>query len=336
MFKENISIKDYNTFKIDIKCKFFSEFKNTKELKKILESSIYHKNKSIVLGGGSNILFTSDYDGLVLKNNIIGIKIIKEDNRNVNVEVGAGVDWNKFVNWSVERNLSGIENLALIPGSVGASPVQNIGAYGMEVKDSIVRVYAFDIQNKSEYIFQNKECNFKYRDSIFKKELKNKIIITKVVFNLVKEPINNISYGDIASELQILKLSPSPKNIAKAVTNIRSKKLPNPQILGNCGSFFKNPVLEKDKFLKLKKKFPNIVHYVISENKIKIPAGWLIENIGLKGYRKGDVGIHKEQALVIVNYGKASGKDILKIAEKVQIKVKENYDIKIEPEVNII
>lgn len=336
MFKENISIKDYNSFKIDIKSDFFAEFKNTEELKNILNSSVYKKNQSIILGGGSNILFTSDYKGLILKNNISGIKIIKENKKHIIVEVGSGENWNKFVNWSVDKNLSGIENLALIPGSVGASPVQNIGAYGMEVKDSIISVHTLELKTNEKLDFKNKECNFQYRESIFKNKLKNKIIITKVIFRLNKKPINNISYGSVKSELEKLKLSPSPKNIAQAIINIRKQKLPNPLEIGNCGSFFKNPIINKNKFLQLKKKFPDIKYFITTNNKIKVSAGWLIENIGLKGYRIGDAGIHKKQALVIVNYGNASGKEILNLSKKIQKEVSDNYGIKIDTEVNII
>ena len=336
MFKENISIKNYNSFKIDVKTKFFSEFKNIEELKIILNSCIYNDNKSFILGGGSNILFTNDYKGLILKNNITGIKIIKENNDHIIVEVGSGENWHKFVMWSIEKNLSGIENLALIPGSVGACPVQNIGAYGMEAKDSIISVHTIDLKSHKEYNFKNKDCDFKYRDSIFKNKLKNKIIITKVTFRLNKKPINNISYGNIELELKKLKLSPSPKNIANTIIKIREKKLPDPKKIGNCGSFFKNPIISNSQFLKLQKQFPEIIHFKLPNKKIKISAGWLIENIGLKGYRKGDAGVHKQQALVIVNYGRANGQEILNLAKRIQKKVMENYEIQIEPEVNIL
>ena len=336
MFKENISIKNYNSFQIDVKTKLFSEFKNIEELKIILNSSLYKSNKSTILGEGSNILFTNDYEGLILKNNITGIKIIKENNDNIIVEVGSGENWHKFVMWSIEKNLSGIENLALIPGSVGASPVQNIGAYGMEVKDSIISVHTINLKSNKECNFKNKDCDFKYRDSIFKNKLKNKFIITKVTFKLNKKPINNISYGNIELELKKLKLSPSPKNIAKTIIKIREKKLPNPKKIGNCGSFFKNPIISNSQFLKLQKKYPEIIYFKLPNKKIKISAGWLIENIGLKGYRKGDAGVHKQQALVIVNYGSASGQEILNLAKKIQKKVMENYEIKFEPEVNIL
>ena len=335
-FKENYCLKRYNTFGVEAKAKFFISFKSTAELKNIIESEIYINNKNFILGQGSNILITKDYDGLIIHNKITGIRILEENKNNILVEVGAGVNWHEFVTWSVEKELSGIENLALIPGTVGASPVQNIGAYGMEVKNSITKVHAFEIQKGKNKIFSNKECKFKYRDSIFKNKLKDKIIITKVEFKLLKNAINNTSYGNILEELNALNIKPSPKNISQAVINIRNRKLPNPTELGNSGSFFKNPIVSSIKFKNLKRKFPEIVGYKISESETKIAAGWLIENAGLKGYRQGDAGVHKNQALVLVNYGTASGKDIMHLAQKVQNIIIKKYGVYIIPEVNII
>ncbi len=335
-FKENYCLKRYNTFGVEAKAKFFISFKSTAELKNIIESEIYINNKNFILGQGSNILITKDYDGLIIHNKITGIRILEENKNNILVEVGAGVNWHEFVTWSVEKELSGIENLALIPGTVGASPVQNIGAYGMEVKNSITKVHAFEIQKGKNKIFSNKECKFKYRDSIFKNKLKDKIIITKVEFKLLKNAINNTSYGNILEELNALNIKPSPKNISQAVINIRNRKLPNPTELGNSGSFFKNPIVSSIKFKNLKRKFPEIVGYKISESETKIAAGWLIENAGLKGYRQGDAGVHKNQALVLVNYGTASGKDIMHLAQKVQNIIIKKYGVHIIPEVNII
>ncbi len=335
-FKENYCLKKHNTFGVDVRSKFFIQFKSTTELKHILESEVYSNNKTFILGEGSNILFTQDFDGLVIHNKITGIYILEEKDKYILVEVGAGVNWHKFVKWSVENNLSGIENLALIPGTVGASPVQNIGAYGMEVKDSITKVHTFEIQKRKNKIFNNKECKFEYRNSIFKGTLKDKIIITKVEFKLLKNALNNTSYGAIKEELRALNIKSSPKNISKAVINIRNRKLPNPEELGNSGSFFKNPVISSSKFKSLKRKFPKIIGYKISEYETKIAAGWLIEDAGLKGYRDGDAGVHKNQALVLVNYGKASGKDIINLARKIQNIIAEKYDIHIQPEVNII
>lgn len=335
-FKENHCLKKHNTFGINAKAKHFVEFDSLMQLKDIIDSEIYNNNKVFFLGGGSNILLTKNFNGLILHNKISGICILKDNKEFTIIEVGGGVDWHHFVEWSINQELSGIENLALIPGSVGASPVQNIGAYGMEVKDSITKVHGFEIEKGTTRIFSNEECKFGYRDSIFKSELKDKIIITKVEFKLSKTPLNKTSYGTIKEELKALKLNPSPKHIANAVINIRNRKLPNPKKLGNSGSFFKNPVISTSKFEALKKDFPNIIGYKISEIETKIAAGWLIEDSGFKGYRDGDAGVHKDQALVLVNYGEASGKDIINLAKKIQTTILNKYKIHIELEVNIL
>ncbi|MEC7646228.1 MAG: UDP-N-acetylmuramate dehydrogenase [Bacteroidota bacterium] len=335
-FKKNYCLKKHNTFGINVKAKHFVSFSCEEQLKAIINSEIFYNNKTCIIGGGSNILLTKDFDGLILHNTINKIHVLEDNEEFVIVEVGGGVNWHEFVQWSIDLNLSGIENLALIPGSVGASPVQNIGAYGMEVKDTITKVHAFEIEKKAIKIFDNQECRFEYRNSVFKSILKDKIIITKVEFKLSKTPLNKTTYGSIEEELYTLKLKPSPKNIAKAVTNIRNKKLPNPIKLGNSGSFFKNPIISKNKFESLKKEFPQIVGYQISNNKIKLAAGWLIENAGMKGFRENNVGVHKKQALVIVNYGDANGKDIMNLAEKIQKIISEKYGIQIEPEVKIL
>ena len=335
-FKENYCLKNLNTFAIKAKTKYYTTFKSTNELKDIISSRIYKNNKSFILGGGSNILLTQNFNGLILHNKILGIEILDNTEKYTIVKVGAGVIWQDFVDWSLDKNLSGIENLSLIPGSVGASPVQNIGAYGVEIKNYITQVTTFDLEKNTTRIFSNKECQFKYRNSIFKMELKNKILITHVEFKLYKANINEIFYGDIQKELKKLKLNPSPKNISTAVINIRNKKIPNPKILANSGSFFKNPIISTEKFNSLKKDFPKIIGYKISENKTKVAAGWLIENAGLKGYRNGDAGIHKQQALVLVNYKNASGKDILNLAKEIQKMIFKKYKIQIDPEVNIL
>ncbi len=335
-FSENFSLKPYNTFGIDAKAKYFSVFESVAELNSILTSEIYKSNKTFVLGGGSNLLFTEDYDGLIIHNKIVGICILQDNENDVIVEVGAGENWHNFVMWSVSQGLSGIENLALIPGTVGASPMQNIGAYGVEVKDTINKVAAIEIDTQKAKTFSNAECQFEYRNSIFKGKLKNKFIITKVTFNLSKIPLNKTTYGTITEELKSLDKAPSPGSIAEAVINIRSRKLPNPADLGNSGSFFKNPVIPTSKFKALQKKFPEVVAYKISETETKVAAGWLIDNAGLKGYRKADAGVHKNQALVLVNYGNASGKEIIALAKEIQTIVKEKYGVQIVPEVNIL
>ena len=332
----NYNLKKYNTFNVNVRAKYFASFNSKKQLQQLLENQICQNENILILGGGSNILFTKNINGIVLHNNINGISIIKEGTKNIVVKVGAGVVWHDFVIWSVKKNLSGIENLALIPGSVGASPIQNIGAYGAEVKSTIEEVIGIEINSSKERRFTNTECEFNYRSSIFKNELKNKYIITEVIFKLSKKHLNITSYGDVKKELDNLKLPPNPKNISTAVINIRNIKLPHPKKLANSGSFFKNPIISTNTFNSIKKKFPNIISYKISEKKIKIAAGWLIENAGLKGHRVGDAGVHKNQALVIVNYDKATGKEILNLANNIRDKIKKIYGISIENEVNIL
>ena len=334
--QENYSLKNYNTFGISAKAKYFASFSSEAELTALLKNNICKTEPLFILGGGSNILLTQDFEGIVLANNIKGIDIVSEDEHSTKIAVGAGEIWHDFILWSINQNLSGIENLALIPGLVGASPMQNIGAYGTEVKEVITKVSYIEIETGLKKEITNSECNFGYRNSIFKEELKGKIVITKVVYQLSKTPLNNIKYGAITEELNRLKEEPSPSSIAQAVINIRSSKLPDPKVLGNSGSFFKNPIIETSQFKELKKEFPEMVGYTISESKTKIAAGWLIDNAGLKGYRKADAGVHKNQALVLVNYGNASGTEIINLAKEVQQKVKEKYGISIEPEVNIL
>ena len=332
----NYSLKNHNTFGINVEAKYFSTFNSMIELKEILKINLHKKEKFFILGSGSNILLTKDFDGFILHNKIEGICIIEDNENDIIVEVGSGVVWHDFVMWSVNQELSGIENLALIPGTVGASPVQNIGAYGMEAKDSITKVHTLEIKNKKVKIFSNKDCEFSYRNSIFKKEKEKKFIITKVEFRLSKEHFNRTEYGAIEEELKKLKLKANPATIAKAVIKIRNRKLPNPKVLGNSGSFFKNPVIETTEFEALKKEFPDMVGYTISDSQTKIAAGWLIDNAGLKGYRKADAGVHENQALVLVNYGNAIGTEIINLAKEIQRKIKVKYGISIEPEVSIL
>ncbi|CAI8274801.1 MAG: UDP-N-acetylenolpyruvoylglucosamine reductase [Cryomorphaceae bacterium] len=332
----NYSLKNHNTFGIAVKAKYFSTFYSIIDLKEILKTNLHKKEKFFILGSGSNILLTKDFDGFILHNKIEGICILEDNKNNILVEVGSGVVWHDFVMWSVSQELSGIENLALIPGTVGASPVQNIGAYGMEVKDTITKVHTLEIKNNEVKIFSNKDCEFSYRNSVFKKEEDKNFIITKVEFKLSKEHLNRTTYGAIEEELKNLNLEASPATIAEAVIQIRNRKLPDPKVLGNSGSFFKNPIIETTEFNTLKKEFPKMVGYTISNSQTKIAAGWLIDNAGLKGYRKADAGVHKNQALVLVNYGNASGTEIINLAKEIQQKIKVKYGIIIEPEVSIL
>ena len=332
----NYSLKNLNSFGIDIKAKLFSNFKSENELIKLLFDKSLEDKPIFILGDGSNTLFTKDFNGVILANKINGIEIISEDQASMTIRVGAGENWHDFVLWSIEKDLSGIENLALIPGLVGASPIQNIGAYGTEVKDVITKVNYVELDTGFKKELSNYECKFKYRNSIFKNQLKDKTVVTYVTYKLSKKPLNNIQYGAITDELKRLQKDPSPASIAEAVINIRNKKLPNPKLLGNSGSFFKNPIINNKDFKKLKNIFPNIISYKISNTHTKLAAGWLIEDAGYKGYRLGDAGVHKNQALVLVNYGQASGKDILDLANMIKEKIKAKYGFNLEPEVNIL
>jgi len=336
LVSSNFCLKNYNTFNVSVKAKLFFEFNDEKSVIELIKNKKFQNEKKLVLGGGSNLLFSKDFDGLILKNNILGIKKISETKESIDIEVGAGENWHDFVIWSVENNLSGIENLALIPGLVGASPIQNIGAYGVEVKDSIIGVRFVEVSTGNIITYTNKQCKFEYRNSIFKKDLKNKTIITKIIFRLSKTDLNITKYGAIKSELELLKKEPSNKNICDAVINIRSRKLPDPKKLGNSGSFFKNPIISNEKYLLLKNKFPEVIAFKESEKEMKIAAGWLIEKAGWKGFKKNNVGVYKNQALVIVNYGGAKGKDIIEFSKKIQNSILEKFQIKISPEVNII
>ena len=335
---KNKSLFKYNTFGIDVLAKYFVSFSSLDELQKVTATNSFNSEKLLILGGGSNILLTKDFDGIVLKNNIKGINILKETKNDVALEIGAGENWHQLVMYCIDKNYGGIENLSLIPGNVGAAPMQNIGAYGVELKDTFVYLEAFNIRDRKIEIFKNKDCEFGYRESIFKKELKNKYIITKVVLKLSKHSHKiNTNYGDIQKELEALKITnPSIKDVSNAVIKIRKSKLPDPEQIGNSGSFFKNPVISKSIFNQIILKHPNIAHYVLDNNNVKIAAGWLIENAGWKGKTISTYGVHKKQALVLVNYGGTSGKDIYELSCKIIKDIKEKFNIELEREVNVI
>ena len=331
---ENYSLKKLNSFGINVFAKKFAAFSNEIELAEILECS---NEKKLILGGGSNILFTKDFDGLVLKNEITGIEIINEDENCIYVKAGAGVGWHEFVLYCIENNFAGAENLSLIPGSVGASPMQNIGAYAVELKDIFYELEAYHIDDKKLITFSKEACEFGYRESVFKNKLKAAFIITFVTFKLNKIPVFNTSYGAIEAQLEKMNIqSLSIKAISDAVISIRQSKLPDPKIIGNAGSFFKNPTIKNDRFDILKNEFPSIVGYPVGVDETKLAAGWLIENCGWKGYRKGDAGCHENQALVLVNYGNASGAEILQLSEKIINSVKLMFDVSVHREVNIV
>ncbi|TCP22165.1 UDP-N-acetylmuramate dehydrogenase [Tenacibaculum skagerrakense] len=333
-FQENISLKKYNTFGIDVNAKRFISISSVYELQQLLKK----EKKLFLLSGGSNMLLTKNIEQLVVHLNIKGISIDREDDNAVYLTVNAGENWHEFVLWAIEQGYGGIENLSLIPGKVGTCPIQNIGAYGVEVKDVITKVEAIEIETNKLVSFSNTECNFGYRNSIFKNEAKGKYIITSVCFKLSKSNHKlTTSYGAIEKELTDRQITnPTIKDISEAVIAIRQSKLPDPNEIGNSGSFFKNPVISISLFEELKNKYPTIPSYPVSETEIKVPAGWLIEQSGFKGKRYGDYGVHENQALVLVNYGNASGKDIFELAQKIQATIKETYKIDLEIEVNII
>lgn len=326
-------LQSLNTFGIKAHAEYFSSFSSKEELIELLGKT---QKPLTILGGGSNILLTKDISGTVLKNEISEIEITHEDNDSLTVKVGGGVVWHDFVMWSIEHNLGGIENLSLIPGSVGAAPMQNIGAYGVEIKSVFEELEAVHINNKTVKTFSNADCQFAYRYSIFKGELKGQYIICHVTFKLSKHPQFNTSYGAIEEELKAMGASKSLESVSQSVINIRQRKLPNPKDIGNSGSFFKNPTIPKAKFEQIKTQFPNIVGYPNGEQSVKVAAGWLIDHAGWKGYRKGDAGVHKNQALVLVNYGTAQGNEILTLSKNIQKSIQETFGIELEAEVNIL
>ena len=332
--QENISLKNYNTFGVSVNAKRFVSVISFYHLQQLLKI----EKDFFLISGGSNMLLTKNIENLVLHIDIKGISIDKEDDDFVYITVNAGENWHEFVLWCISQNFGGIENLSLIPGNVGTSPIQNIGAYGTEVKDTITKVEALEIETGKLHTFSNAECNFGYRNSVFKNELKGKFVLTSVSFKLTKKNHKlNTSYGAIETELQHNNISnPTIKDVSDAVIAIRKSKLPDPKEIGNSGSFFKNPVISKNEFDKLKAKFPNIPSYMISENEVKVPAGWLIEQAGFKGKRFGETGVHEKQALVLVNHGNATGKEIYELAKKIQETVLKMFNINLEIEVNII
>lgn len=333
--QQNISLKKFNSFGIDVSAAHFAFFRNQEELESLLTETDNRKSL-LVLGGGSNILFTRNVDGWVLKNEIKGISRIAEDETYYYLKAGAGENWHGFVLHCIENGYAGVENLALIPGSVGASPMQNIGAYGVEIKDVFHSLEAFHIADKTMHQFSNADCGFGYRESVFKRAFKNQFIITSVTYRLRKNPVYNVSYGAITQELEAMQVKElSIQDIAKAVMNIRRSKLPDPAQIGNAGSFFKNPEIDLVHFEKLKLEFPGIVGYPVNNNRIKLAAGWLIEQCGWKGYRKGDAGCHSKQALVLVNFGNADGAAIYELSEAILQSVKNKFAVDLEREVNI-
>ena len=331
-FKNNVSLLPYNTFGVDVNTSSFIKVKKTDDLLSALKKKSFEN--FLVIGQGSNILFTKDFPGLTILMDNHGKEIIKENRKEVIIKIQSGENWHEFVLWCLKNNYGGVENLALIPGKVGGAPIQNIGAYGVEIKDVFLSCNTLEISSLTFKEFNLKECNFRYRDSIFKSELKGKYIIISVTLKLQKYPHNlNTSYGDLEKMLEGKKKT--IQNIAESIIKIRSSKLPDPKILGNCGSFFKNPIILKSKLKNLKKTFKEVPFYPHTKDKIKIPAAWIIEKLGYKGYNENNVGVYKNHSLVLINLGNAKGKDVKLLAEKIRSEVFNVFSISLEYEVNI-
>jgi UDP-N-acetylmuramate dehydrogenase len=335
-FFENHALKPYNTFGVEASCRYFFEFTEPEDIDTFVRFNESREDLSVfILGGGSNVLFINNFNGLVLHPNIPGIAKVKEDRQNVWLEVGAGEVWDEFVRYCVIAQLGGIENLSLIPGNVGAAPVQNIGAYGQEVSETIELVKGYDIERKEAVEFPHDACEFNYRDSIFKNKLKNRVIITSVIFKLEKFPAFNLAYAQVEEKTMAFG-EVNLQNIRQAVIEIRSSKLPDVKLTGNAGSFFKNPVVNIDLADKIREIYPNVPVYKADSGNVKLAAGWLIEKTGLKGYRQKNVGVHDKQSLVLVNYGGATGEEIYQFSEMVKQEVNKKFSIELEREVNCI
>jgi UDP-N-acetylmuramate dehydrogenase len=335
---EDVDLQPYNTFGIRERARYFASVHSEEDFRQLIKHPVYRNNPVFILGGGSNVLFTKAFQGLVIRVMLIGIETVKETEDTIHLKAAAGENWHSLVMYCVDNNYGGIENLSLIPGTVGAAPIQNIGAYGVELKDSLEQVDGLDVETGQHHTFSNTECRFGYRDSIFKKELKGKFFISSITLRLTKKNHQlRTSYGAIQDTLSQLN-SPHPtiRSVSDAVIRIRSSKLPDPSQLGNAGSFFKNPEISATFFETLKKLFPAMPGYEIENQQVKIPAGWLIEQCGWKGKRVGNAGVHQQQALVLVNFGGATGNDILQLARLIQSSVEAKFGIALQPEVNII
>ena len=335
MIYKNFSLQKHNSFGLDYKADKFIVIKSVEDFLELIKQKKELATPCFILGGGSNILFVSDYNGIIIHPAIEGIAIEKDDGENVLVSAGAGVEWDSLVEWSVEKGLYGLENLSFIPGSVGAAPVQNIGAYGKEAREVIDKVVAVDINDGTIKTFTNEECRFNYRDSVFKNEFKNKYLIVEVFFKLSINRCFNLNYGFLEQEVSRLG-GATLRNVRQAVINIRNSKLPDPKILGNAGSFFKNPVVDSHKAYLLKSAFPEMPVYNDKSGMVKLSAAWLIEKCGWKGKRRGDAGVYEKQALIIVNYQKATGKQIFELSEDIKRSVSEMFGIELESEVEIV
>lgn len=334
---ENVNLKPFNTFGIEVFCSYFTEVHSEEDFIALLQEPVYIQNKKLILGGGSNVLFTANFDGLVIKNNIKGIELVDETNTHVTLRVAAGEIWHDLVMWCINKNYAGIENLSLIPGCVGASPMQNIGAYGVEIKEVFHQLEALSMETGKKEIFSKEACEFGYRESVFKHKYKNRYIITAVNFILKKNPEINTTYGAISEELRNMQVQhPGIRDVSNAVMNIRRSKLPDPKETGNAGSFFKNPEVTADFYEQLKQRFPQLVAYPLASGGYKLAAGWLIEQCGLKGFAFNGAAVHNKQALVLVNKNHCTGADVYELSSLVLEKVFDTFGVTLEREVNII
>ena len=334
---QNASLKPYNTFGIEAAAKYFCEVHTIDELMDVLQSNIAHDENLLILGGGSNVLFKDDYAGLVILNRIGGIQLVNQNNEHVFVKAGGGELWHQLVRWCVERNYGGIENMSFIPGCVGAGPIQNIGAYGAELKDVLHELEAVEVATATLHRFSLADCRLGYRDSLFKREAKGRYVIASVTIRLNKNPVPNTRYASLEKELTRRGIThPTIIDVSDAVIAVRQSKLPEPHVLGNAGSFFKNPEIGKQEFDNLKKKYESIVGFPSANGIIKLSAGWLIEQCGWKGKRVGNTGAHKDQALVLVNYGGATGREVFALALEIRKSVNEKFGVEMELEVNLV
>lgn len=335
--EENKDLRPLHTFHLGVRARYFVSVKSEKDLIEVLSSPLYKNTQCLIMGGGSNILFTSDFDGLVVQIALQGIEVVSENTQSVRVKAGAGVMWHEFVLFCIENGFGGVENLSLIPGTVGAAPMQNIGAYGVEIKDVFSDLNAIEIATHQMRTFSKADCHFGYRESVFKNQIKGKYVITSVTFELSKQGKVNTNYGAIAAVLQDWGIQqPGIADVSRAVIHIRQSKLPNPDQIGNAGSFFKNPSISPNLFESLKNEYPEIPGYEQGDGSVKVPAGWLIETDGWKGRRIGDIGVHKNQALVLVNYGQGKGSEIWQLAMDIRKSVLDRFGIELSPEVNVI
>lgn len=334
--QHNYPLLAHNTFGMDVEASVFVEYESVTELKEILLHQLCPEGKWLHIGGGSNLLFTGDFDGMILHSAIKGFEVVSENEDEVLVRAGAGEVWDDFVAYTVEKGWYGAENLSLIPGEVGASAVQNIGAYGVEAKDLIVKVATIEVATGKERMFENDDCGYAYRESVFKHALKGKYIVTHVTYRLFKKPSYRLDYGNVRAELEKRGCELTLENVRQTIIDIRESKLPDPKVQGNAGSFFMNPIVPRPLFEELLSKYPSMPFYEVDAERVKIPAAWMIDQCGWKGKQLGRAGVHNKQALVLVNCGGATGQEIIALSEEIQRSVLDKFGVRISPEVNFI